>query len=144
MDRMERKEAEKEAENEKKFKVLEDTTAAPFVENAAAQLLLFLVGAQPISPPPVSHRFESISGIVRERVSRCAKKLGLREKSFCTMADKILNRRNRTIHPECVDELAVLVKRALEMVTAFPNIELVCRSEVKILRAYEEISLCFP
>ena len=35
------------AEYDKKFKVVEDITVVPFVQNVAAQVLLFLVGAQP-------------------------------------------------------------------------------------------------
>ena len=81
---------------------------------------------------------------VKNRVSGCADKLGFTEKEFCNMAETILGRRNHTIHPESVVELAELTKQAVEMVNAFPNIVLVCRSEVTILRAYEEISLFFP
>ena len=140
MDRMDRK----EAEYGKKFQVLEDTTVVPFVKNVAAQNLLFLVGAQPKVPPPVSHRFDSMLESVKNRVSGCADKLGFTEEKFCNMAEAILGRRNHTIHPESVVELAELTKRAVEMVNAFPNIESVCQSEVAILRAYEEISLFFP
>ena len=35
------------AEYDKKFKVVEDITVVPFVQNVAVQILLFLVGAQP-------------------------------------------------------------------------------------------------
>ena len=135
---------ELQAEYGKKFQVLEDTTVVPFVKNVAAQTLLFLVGAQPKVPPPVSHRFDSMLESVKNRVSGCADKLGFTEKEFCNMAETILGRRNHTIHPESVVELAELTKQAVEMVNAFPNIVLVCRSEVTILRAYEEISLFFP
>ncbi len=132
------------AEYENKFQVVEDITVVPFVRNVAAQILLFLVGAQPKVPPPVSHWFDSMGESVKNRVIGCADTLGLPEKQFCNMAEAILERRNHTIHPESVVELAELTKQAVGMVNAFPNTELVCRSEVKILRAYGEISSFFP
>ena len=109
----------------------------------AAQILLYLVGAQPIVPPPVSRRFDSMEESVKKRVIRYADKLGLTETRFCNMANAILERRNHTIHPKSVDELAEVTKKAIGMVDAFPNIEFVCRDEVTILRAYVEISSFF-
>jgi hypothetical protein len=131
------------AEFNRKFDVVEDITVVPFVRNVVAQILLYLVGAQPKKSPPVSRRFESMEESVKKRVIRCADKLGFTEKRFCNMAEAILERRNHTLHQESVVELAKLTKKAVDMVNAFPNIELVCRDEVTILRAYVEDSSFF-
>jgi hypothetical protein len=60
------------AEFNKKFDVVEDITVVPFVRNVVAQILLYLVGAQPKIPPPVSRRFDSMEESVKKRVIRCA------------------------------------------------------------------------
>jgi hypothetical protein len=99
------------AEFNKKFDVVEDITVVPFVRNVVAQILLYLVGAQPETP--VSRRFDSMEESVMKRVIRCADKLGLMKKRFCNMAEAILERRNHTLHPESVVELAKLTKKKL-------------------------------
>lgn len=128
----------------KKLNILEDQTVNPYLRNAAASVLLYLYGAQPIIPTPISSRFQRMDAITAVRVKNCAYDLGYTSIKFSNIADNILGRRNNSVHPETTELLAVMVAKANAMIDAYPMTRKHLSEEVMIIEHFEEIRIFFP
>ena len=115
-------------------------TMFPFVKNAAAQVLLHLIGEQPELPTPVS----TSTGDVKIRIESCAKELRFSFKTFIKTSDKILNRRNDTVHPGNDSDLVEMVSNASRMLKKYPKLRRTCREEFEIIEEFESVSTFFP
>lgn len=119
-------------------------TMVPFVKNAAAQVLLRLIGEQPKLPTPVSTRFRCSTGKVKIRIESCAKELQFSSEKFIKTSDKILNRRNDTVHPANDSDLIEMVSNASRMLKKYPKLRRTCREEFEIIEEFASISTFFP
>ena len=120
-------------------------TCPPIIANIAAQVLLFLIGEQPVQPSPTCHRFGNglNNETLRQKITEWATVLsggkGWRASKFAKAADRLIDRRNNAIHAANISQLDDMVASATFLIDSSPTLSTSMAHEVMIIRHYSEI-----
>ena len=112
-----------------------------FIQNTATQLLLFVIG-----PPSGQPRNSSESTRFRcldNARFRAFKPDENDRMSFANTADRIVTRRNHTLHFVDKDALHAEVVRAQELLDRYPKLRRACSDESMVLEAYPQLKDAF-
>jgi hypothetical protein len=115
----------------------------PLVQNVAAEVLLFALGRQPQTAPE-GNSFMRLANSGDLRLQEFVQgSAGLAETSFANLADKVINRRNASIHFPDFATLKMAVNDVLELACRHSNLRSKCKQEFVVFDHLEELASSF-
>ena len=91
-----------------------------------------------------SHRFQYARDDLKSRIAKYVQRTTWKLGKFKAAADEIISKNNRAFHPVTLQELDVLVQRAIEAILSSPQIRAELSNECIILDDYDGIKRDFP
>jgi hypothetical protein len=126
---------------------MSDITAVPHMRNCAAQILLFLIGEQPLVPTPTGSKYASmkpgdrydqvLSSVVADA------DFTLSKGRLTAICDPLVTRRNNTKHCASISQLDSVVADAATAFDAWPALMKTCKDEYDVISNYKSFKAKF-
>lgn len=130
------------------MKWLGDKTAVPYLRNCAAQILLFLIGEQPLVPTPTGSKYASMrTGDHYDQVLSLVAAdpmFTLSKARLTAICDPLVTRRNNTTHCASITQLDGVVADAEAAFDAWPALMKTCKDEYDVISNYKSFKANFP